>query len=604
MTGVDVHVLHPVVCVIDALHRDVTIADDVRRGRFTHAGVSLDLGRRPDWLHDGLADDEEWRIEWVKLYEGLDLGHAFGVTGDRDHLDAWQDLVEAFLDQVPVGHDTSDVNARRVQNWVYAWQRFAAADGYPGLREGLAGRIVERLVADADHLADHLTAERNHRTLELYALLVVGVALGDPARTDAALDLLADNAATDIGDDGVQCERSSDYHMIVLRSLVGAIANARAVGRATPPELIRRAHLAGTFGLHLQRPDGTTPALSDGDQADFRTLLLDAADLLDRADLRWAATGGVVGEPPATRGASFPLGGYATQRSGWGDGPRHYRDERWAVLDCGPLGDGGHGHYDHLNVELAADGHRLVVDPGRFTYADGPWRRWFKGTAAHNTVTVDGLDQQPYRRGRPKGPQSTAHLVARHAAAHLDLVVASATSPQYDAVHTRALALVDGDYWLIHDRLEAPSEHDCVLRWHLDHTAHGATDLVVAGGLAVATTPGGAFAIPLRVSNDVGASVDVEAGWVSPTYGIKHPAPVIRVTAPRGAHTSFVTVVVPGGRAPVAVTLDPTLDPTLAPTHAPTLDGVRPTTVSVRWDDHIDRISWDEHGASVEQVPC
>ena len=89
MSGVDVQVLHPVVCVIDALHRDVAIADDVRRGRFKHAGVSLRLGRHPDWLHDGLADDEEWRIEWVKLYEGLDLGHAFGVTGDSYHLDVW-----------------------------------------------------------------------------------------------------------------------------------------------------------------------------------------------------------------------------------------------------------------------------------------------------------------------------------------------------------------------------------------------------------------------------------------------------------------------------------------------------------------------------------
>ena len=287
------------------------------------------------------------------------------------------------------------------------------------------------------------------------------------------------------------------------------------------------------------------------------------------------------------RDASFPLGGYATQRSGWGDGARPYRDERWAVLDCGPLGDGGHGHYDHLNVELAADGHRLVVDPGRYTYADGPWRRWFKGTAAHNTVTVDGLDQQPYRRGRPKGPQSTADLVARHTPAHLDVVIARATSPQYDAVHTRTLALVDGDYWMIHDRLDAPSEHDYVLRWHLDHTADGATELVVAGGLAVAITPTCTLTIPARTGRD-GVHVDIEPGWVSPTYGVKHPAPVVRVTTPRAANTVFVTVVVPGRRAPVAVTLD----------------GGDPTTVSVRWDDHIDRISWNEHGASVEQVPC
>ena len=81
----------------------------------------------------------------------------------------------------------------------------------------------------------------------------------------------------------------------------------------------------------------------------------------------------------------------------------------------GPLGDGGHGHYDQLAVELYANGQPLVVDPGRYTYAEEPggWRRWFKGTAAHNTVTVDELDQTPYRRGKPKGPHSQARLVTR-----------------------------------------------------------------------------------------------------------------------------------------------------------------------------------------------
>ncbi len=414
--------LRPVVCVIDSLHRHLGVAADARRGRFTHAGITLELGRRPDWIGAGLADDEEWRIEWVKLYEGLDLAHAFDVTGDHEYLQTWEDLVASFCEQVAVGSDTTDVSARRIQNWIYAWQRFASSTAFRSLRPGLAATLRRRLAADADHIAAHLTAERNHRTLELYALLIVGIALGDRRRTTEALDLLDANAAADIGDDGVQRERSSDYHMIVLRSLVGAVANARAAGQPIPPGLARRTQLACTFGLHLQRPDGTTPALSDGDQADFRALLADAAELLDRPDLRWAATAGRAGTPPADRHVTFADGGYAVQRSGWGAGSRRYGEERWAVLDCGPLGDGGHGHYDHLSVEIAAGPHRLVVDPGRYTYSDdfvdadglAGWRRRFKGTAAHSTVCVDGLDQTPYRPGRPKGATSTARLVHRH----------------------------------------------------------------------------------------------------------------------------------------------------------------------------------------------
>ncbi|HEX3089031.1 MAG TPA: hypothetical protein VHQ23_10270, partial [Ilumatobacteraceae bacterium] len=102
----------PVINVIDHLYRDVSIAEAARRGRFTHAGVELELGRTPDWLNGGLADDVEWRIEWVKLYEGLDLAHAYALTGEADYLAVWEGLVESFCDQVAVGVDVADVSAR------------------------------------------------------------------------------------------------------------------------------------------------------------------------------------------------------------------------------------------------------------------------------------------------------------------------------------------------------------------------------------------------------------------------------------------------------------------------------------------------------------
>jgi Heparinase II/III-like protein/Heparinase II/III N-terminus len=525
--------------VVDETRRDLAVAADAVAGRFTHNGVTLDLGRRPDWLGGGLAGDVEWRIEWVKLYEGLDLAHAHAATGDPAFLAAWEDLVESFCDQVPVGHDSSDVSARRVQNWLYAWQRFGPATV---LRPGLAERLAGRITADADHLAAHLTAERNHRTLELYTLLLVGIAVdAGPERALAALELLAGNAATDVWDDGVHRECSTDYHLIVLRSFVGAVANARLAGLPVPAALLDRTHLACDFALHVQRPDGTTPALSDGDEGDFRPLLATAGELLDRPDLTWAATAGRAGTPPERRHVTFPVGGYCVQRSGWGDGRRPYGDERFCVLDCGPLGDGGHGHYDHLSVEMAAGGRRLVVDPGRYTYVDGGWRRWFKGTAGHSTVTVDGLDQTPYRCGKPKGPTSTARLVGRTTVPGLDLVVGEATSPSYDAVHTRAVALVDDDWWVVHDRLRAGTPHRYEARWHLAPEAAGRTTVDEDGGQFVVRAPGLVLCVPRWCG-----TVAVVGGWVSPAYGVKVPAPVVVVTADGRADADIVTAVVPG----------------------------------------------------------
>lgn len=533
------------VCVIDHLHRDLGRADDARVGRFTHAGVRLDLGARPDWLHDGLADDEEWRIEWVKLYEGLDLAHAYAATGDRSYATAWEDLVVAFCAQVPVGHDSSDVSARRIQNWVYAWKRMVAATG-PGadvLAPAAQDTIVARLRADVDHLRLHLTAERNHRTLELYALLVTALALPDALDVDGELSRFAfaelqANALTDIWTDGTHRECSTDYHHIVLRSFLGTIANARRVGTVLSDAFLVRVEAAVEWAMHVQRPDGTIPSFSDGDNGDFRDVLTMAADLFDRDDVRWVATGGREGSAPTITAATFPVGGYVAQRSGWGT-ERPYTAERFALLDCGPLGDGGHGHYDQLHVELVDGVHVLAVDPGRYTYTDGPWRHWFKGTAGHNTVTVDAADQTPYRRGKPKGPTSMASLVARHTCDLVDLVEATVESPSYDARHTRRLAFCAGTYWVVHDLLRAPTSHRYELRWHLATDALDHVRIEHIGGLAVVHTPHARFVLQ-------GADeVVLEEGWVSEEYGVKVLAPVVRaqVTA---TDADLVTVVLPG----------------------------------------------------------
>jgi hypothetical protein len=53
----------------------------------------------------------------------------------------------------------------------------------------------------------------------------------------------------------------------------------------------------------------------------------------------------------------------------------------------------GHGHAHALSIGLWLDGIPVVADPGTYTYAQEPWRAYFKGTRAHSTVEVEGKDQ-------------------------------------------------------------------------------------------------------------------------------------------------------------------------------------------------------------------
>jgi hypothetical protein len=73
-------------------------------------------------------------------------------------------------------------------------------------------------------------------------------------------------------------------------------------------------------------------------------------------------------------------------------------------IDAGPQGalTGGHGHADALSIQLIVNGRPTLIDPGTFCYVC-PERDRFRGTAAHNTLQVDGRDQSQTRMGPSPG---------------------------------------------------------------------------------------------------------------------------------------------------------------------------------------------------------
>lgn len=96
-----------------------------------------------------------------------------------------------------------------------------------------------------------------------------------------------------------------------------------------------------------------------------------------------------------------------------------------ALLDMAKVGPDylpGHAHADTLSFELSLFNHRVLVNSGISCYGTSSERLRQRGTAAHNTVVVDGLDSSQVwsgfrvaRRARPIAPEVRAgdKLVAR-----------------------------------------------------------------------------------------------------------------------------------------------------------------------------------------------
>jgi len=189
----------------------------------------------------------------------------------------------------------------------------------------------------------------------------------------------------------------------------------------------------------------------------------------------------------------------------------------------------------------------LIVDPGRYTYHEGHpdragepnLRHWFKGTAAHNTVLVDRLDQTEYHRGKPKGPIAEARFLGRIEAPRLDVLWGEAVTPRYDARHRRRVLFVAGEYWIFEDRLTAQRCHDYAQRWHLAPFAQGRVEVSRSEHGALVRAPGLALVFAPNVQ------VGLEDGWYAPKYGVKQPAPVVSAVAEGAADATLLTVVAP-----------------------------------------------------------
>jgi hypothetical protein len=540
--------------------------DAIVAGRFEFNGETHVLGDTPEWLVNA-SSDVEWHILLHKFYYATGLGMAWADTGDARYVDRWVALTSSWIDTVPPGFIAADVTGRRVQNWIYAYLFFVLRDGKARFPTAFHERLLASIDQQVEYLCTHLTPKRNHRTLELYAIFLASLAFPEFARAADwqrfALAGLVANAESDLLPDGVHCELSTDYHHLVLKNCLCVRRLAAMNGISVPESFDRRLAAALDFSMHVHKPDGIVPSLSDGDARGYRELLRQGHALFGRQDWLYVASGGVAGCPPASPGALFPDAGYAVLRSGWGRGPRAYAQEHYLVFDCGPLGEGNHGHLDCLSFEFAAHGRSLVVDPGRYTYSEAGetnWRVRFRGTEAHNTVSVDGRNQTRYEpkrvvdvatrhkagsvRHRIGGPAPTVQRRAFVVEDRFGYVCATASSAEYDALHTRHVAYLFGEYWLVVDRLEAPSPHRYDLRFQLGEQAHGRCVLQQRGGVHRVQSPG----LVLAVDAEAPARAAIEPSFVSYDYGTRLQAPRVRVTR-EGRHAWFHTLLQPCDRS-------------------------------------------------------
>ncbi len=534
----------------------------------------LGFGPRMDYRNASLCGDIKYVWEHNRHHHLVELAKAYYLTGKQEYADEVRKQIESWIDQCPylrgVHWSSSLESAVRIINWCFAFHLLAArGSGYLERNADFVDRwsrsVHQHLFFISHYFSRHSSAN-NHLIGEACGLFVGALCFAFKERARwlrVSTRILEQEALRQVWPDGVDKEQAISYQAFVFDFLLIAALLGRQNGRDFSVQYWERLERMAEFVSALIDDEGGVPQIGDEDDGYvvvlsreqdfrlFRSLLATAAVLFQRGDFARAAVRydeksfWLLGpcdfralcdrDQGRASAVSFPYGGYHLIRG----------QEGTMIVDCGPLGYlslAAHGHADALSILLAYKGRWFLVDPGTYAYhTQHEWRDYFRGTAAHNTVRVDGVDQSVIGGNFMWLRKAGCHLIRQDERSvtgwhdgyvRLSHPVRHEREAVFDAV-SRSYTVVD--------RIKGEGDHSLELFFHLSPEC---TLKEEEGTYVLANGPATVILRPDRRLLDrtvLHGSLSPRGGWYSPGYDRKTPSTTLRLAMTAGGWTELVT---------------------------------------------------------------
>jgi hypothetical protein len=513
----------PNLAEMSSRHRDMIVgfADSVIAGRFTAFGHdTVNLGFPPPWnidflskkswpmtasdkcnyvRHDGSDVKAVWELSRLQVLPVL--GKAYQLTRDETYRAAACRYCADWIEGNPVAIGP---------NWTVAMEASLRAISVCYLVELLwpmrrdeqdwlslvTGSLWQHLIFIETHLEFSHLFRGNHYLSNLLGMVHLSLFLQGTQLQGRRRDYwsrMQFELMHQTYEDGGDYEASSGYHALTTQMAGSVLLLASRANLKVKPAFKQRVEQMFDVLEALADPDGCVPQIGDCDDGRVELLHSDVEQLhvpsvAARKSLSipsLLAFGQALSQKPLTwpsddlcwYGLSDEVRGRRQKpakqvfiNTGIAIATLGKTEVTFLALPNGIHGKGSHTHNDKLSVLCRIGNSDLLIDPGTGCYTrDSGLRDRFRSTRSHNTVTIDGLEQNTIF-----GTRETVFCLGNEAA------VTPITAPRAGSfsashsgferigvAHTRTVDLVNEHEILISDNLQGSGEHDFEAHFHL-----------------------------------------------------------------------------------------------------------------------------------------
>src|SRR3989338_2953028 len=530
----------------------IDIADQFLRDQFVIPRYKPVEFKPPlSWTEDPY-DEKYWQFMFYSLRETRHLVFAGKVTEDPKYYQKLSEIIEGFIDtgrdeNKPYSWDLHGA-AFRTMVLVNSWWKLREAGLLP---EPLSTKMLKAIEVHGEFLEkeENFQGEHNHGINQAAGLLLIAENFPDLPKSAEwkalAISRLNDSIENNVDADGVLNENSPYYHFYSM-ALYWEIFKYAKENKIELGDHFED-KLKGMIGYaaFILQPDLSTPTLG----ASLETQVNYAQEFREMTEinsyLKYVLTRGAEGTKPPKTSVYLPHAGQTIFRSDWEAG-EEFKKASQAIFDFGAYRT-KHSDLDALSFTLYGSGGVLMPDSGLFTYESNEERDYFHGTSAHNTVVVDGKDQN-------EGAAISGNFISGNGFAYQ-----SGFHQLYPEVtHVRGFLLYGSEYVVIIDRLISDSNHSFEQAFHFFPEAQLISDGNILRGVDLDSDRAVALIqvhpSPASTSFYKGETTPFR-GWCSKQYEIAVPCEYVGFTK-TGSSAEFITLIKIGDKDPdISVTL-------------------------------------------------